>query len=65
MGGNTIQTNGKLFGERGDRRSLARWEQAISDLQDLGLVEDQVGKGAGFEVTHAGFKFADQLATPT
>ena len=63
MGVKEIQTNGKLFGERGNRRSEARWEQAVSDLQSLGLIEDKVGKGQVFEVAHAGFEFAAKLAT--
>ena len=64
MGVKEIQTNGKLFGERGNRRSEARWEQAIRDLQSLGLVEDKVGADQIFEVTHSGFEFAKNLATP-
>ena len=64
MGGAKIQTNAKLFGERGNRRSEARWEQAISDLQAFSLVEDRLGKGQGFAVTHAGFELAAKLAKP-
>ena len=61
--GVAIKTNGKGFGEMGNRRSEARWEQAVQDLLDQGLVEDRKGKGEVFEVTHKGFDIADSLGT--
>ena len=60
-GGLSISTHGKSFGEIGDGRSEARWEQAIRDLLDHGLVEDTTGEGKMFEVTHRGFQSADGL----
>ena len=54
-GGLTIQANGKSFTERGNAKSEARWEQALEDLLDYGLVTDPRGKGQVFEVTHRGF----------
>ena len=60
-GGLTIQANGKSFTERGNARSEARWEQALEDLLDYGLVTDPRGKGQVFEVTHKGFQVADGL----
>ena len=62
-GGLTIQANGKSFTERGNARSEARWEQALQDLLDDGLVKDPKGKGQVFEVTHKGFEVADGLVT--
>ena len=58
-GGLSISTHGKSFGEIGDGRSEARWEQAIRDLLGHGLVEDPTGEGKVFEVTHRGFQSAD------
>ena len=60
-GGLSISTHGKSFGEIGDGRSEARWEQAIRDLLDHGLVEDPTGEDKLFEVTHRGFQTADVL----
>ena len=60
-GGLTIQANGKSFTERGNAKSEARWEQALEDLLDYGLVTDPRGKGQVFEVTHKGFQVADSL----
>ncbi len=62
MGGLYIQVNGKVFPEVGNRRSEARWDRALKDLLVLGLVESLGGKGEVFEVTHAGFQLADELA---
>ena len=63
MGGVAITTNGKGFGEMGNRRSEAKWEQAIRELLNQGLIEDQKGQGNAFEVTHKGFDIADGLGT--
>ena len=62
MHGIIIQTNRKQFGETGDRRSEARWEQAVEELLEQGLIQDSDGSGNHFEVTHKGFQVADQLA---
>ena len=61
MGGVAIKTNGKGFGEMGNRRSEAKWEQAINDLIDHGFVEDREGTGEVFNVTHRGFQVADGI----
>ena len=64
-GGLEISANGKSFVETGDAkseaRSKARWQQAIRELVDHGLIEDPTGKGQIFEVTHSGFQLADNL----
>ena len=65
LGGLSISTNGRSFAETGDAnseaRSEARWQQAIQDLVDHGLIEDPTGKGQMVEVTHSGFQLADSL----
>ena len=58
-GGLIIQTNRTSFAEVGDRRSEARWDQALRDLLGLDLIES--GGGDLFEVTHYGFQVADEL----
>ena len=62
-GGLTIQAHGRTFAERGNARSEARWEKALQDLLNRGLVKDPKGKGQVFEVTHKGFEIADALGT--
>ena len=61
MGGLTIHTNGKDFGEMGDKRSEARWEQALRELVGHELVTDPRGKDQYFEVTHNGFEIVDHV----
>ena len=65
MGGLSISTNGKSYGEMGNPRSEARWEQAIFDLLDKGLIRDPKGKGQVFEVTPLGFQVAESLGEST
>ena len=66
----SIKANGKEFVEIGNRRSEVKWDQALKDLFDLGLVKDSEGdgedfevtyNGEGFEVTHKGYQVADVL----
>ena len=61
--GLNVETNGRNFVKMGKSRSAARWEHAIQDLLDQGLVGDRKGKGEVFEVTHKGFEVADGLGT--
>ena len=61
--GLNVETNGRNFVKTGNRRSAARYEQAIQDLRDHGLVKDPKGKGEVFEVTQKGFEIADGLGT--
>ena len=61
-GGQFLRTNGKHFGEMGDRRSEAKWEGALSDLLSTGLlVEDEAHRGKFFQVTREGFEVIDSL----
>ena len=60
-GGLSIGTNGKSFGELGDVRSEARWDQAIQELLSQEFIDDPKGEGRLFEVTYRGFQLADGL----
>ena len=61
LSGLTINANGKKFVEKGNRRSEARWENALNELIESGLVENQNGKGHVFWITHKGFEYVDHL----
>ena len=63
LGGTFIKTNGKNFGEAGNRRSIARWESAIVELVDLNYLEDPTGKDSFFQPTHKGFEAAENLGS--
>ena len=56
-----IQAGGKSFVESGDKRSEARWNGALEELLNYGLVNDPTGKGQLFDVTREGFEVADEL----
>ena len=59
--GKIIQTHSKQFAKQGDRRSEARWEQAMGELIEYGFIQDPTGSGKSYEVTHLGFQAADEL----
>jgi hypothetical protein len=61
LGGRAIQSNGKTFGDSGDRRSMARWEYALDQLVAKGLVVPRGDKGQLFEVTQPGYEMADAI----
>lgn len=61
MGGLGIQTNGRQFAERGNPRSEAEWDGALTQLRDLVLVQDLGHKGEVFKMTDAGYQIADLL----
>lgn len=56
-----ISVNSKQLVEDRDRRSEARWRSAIDELVRSGYLEDRVGKGEVFSLTHAGFTAAELL----
>lgn len=62
MGGTDIQTNGKNIIPSKDRRDIAKWEQALQELANLGLVVARGHKGEIFEVTNLGYQIADMVA---
>jgi len=60
-GGLTIQTNDRNMVEDQHPRTQARWEGAVTELQNLGLVDDRGHKGTIFVVTDEGYRVADLL----
>lgn len=62
LSGQAIQTNGVNFADSGDRRSIARWEAAIEQLQREELIVERGYKGEVFEITAQGFEVAEKLA---
>lgn len=62
LGGETaIQTNRKNLVPSNVRREVAKWEQALKELVDKGLVVERGNKGEVFELTHAGYQAADLI----
>lgn len=62
MGGTDIQVNGKNVIASGERREVAKWEQALSELISLNLVVERGQKGEFFEVTNRGYQIAEMIA---
>lgn len=56
-----IQANNKQFVTNGDPKSRAKWEYALKDLVNNGLVEEKGYKGEIFEVTHIGYQVAQKI----
>lgn len=61
MSGLFLQTNGRQMCERQDPRSEAKWQGAIRELVQQGLIEGRGHKGEVFNVTSEGFRVADEL----
>jgi hypothetical protein len=61
LGGTAIQTNGKNLIPSNNRREIAKWEEAMSELVGLGLIVARGYKGEMFEVTNLGFQIADMI----
>jgi hypothetical protein len=59
--GLTIQTNDRNMVDDQHPRTQARWEGALNELENVGLVEDRAHKGAIFAVTDEGYRVADLL----
>ena len=59
--GPQIKVNGKTLNELGNPRSDVKWEEAIDDLIERGLVKDDSGKGTLFSLTDKGYTVADSL----
>ena len=60
-----IRANRKHFGERGNKRSEAKWRRALKELVDRDLIQDTSGGGKVFNVTDKGFEFVDGLENLT
>jgi len=61
MEGTIIQAGGQQMAEMGDRRDEARWEAALQELVERGLLEPRGHKGEVFAVTNRGYEQADIL----
>ncbi len=64
MGGALVQVGQENYAGDGDARSQARWEGAVDELEQLGLIAAQGNKREIFKVTRGGFDAADQIAKP-
>lgn len=62
IGGTNIQANGKNFVPSNERREVAKWEQALEELLNKGLIVDLGHKGEVFEVSNLGYQIADMIA---
>lgn len=62
IGGTDMQTNGRNLISSGERREVAKWEQALKELVDLELVIKRGHKGELFEVSNLGFQIAEMIA---
>lgn len=62
IGGTDIQVNGKNVIPSGERREVAKWEQALSELVALDLVVERGQKGEFFELTNRGYQIAEMIA---
>jgi hypothetical protein len=62
IGGTDIQTNGKNVIPSGERREVAKWEQALKELIALDLVVARGQKGEFFELTNLGYQIAEMIA---
>lgn len=61
IGGTAIQTNGKNLIPSDEHREVARWEQALDELIQKGLVVARGHKGEVFEVSNLGYQIADMI----
>ena len=61
IGGTDVQTNGKNLIQSKDRREVAKWEAAIEELVENGLLIERGHKGEVFEVTNFGYQVADMI----
>lgn len=62
FGGTSVQAGGQQFAEMGNDRSRAQWKAAVEELEQAGLIEARGFKRQIFDVTHRGYKLADDLA---
>ena len=60
MSGVAISSGGKSFIDEGDRRSEARWEAALEELENYDLIRDAGHSREVFQLTANGYKAADQ-----
>lgn len=61
IGGQHLLTNEKQFGDSRDRRSQARWEHALEQLENERLVVAAGDKRQIFKLTERGYQLADKI----
>ena len=59
LDGRTISTNNALFTKSNDKKVIARWVSALSELVNQGYVK-RINSNI-YEVTYSGYNFADQI----
>lgn len=62
IGGTDVQTNGKSLISGSERREVAKWEDALTQLINEELVIARGAKGEIFEITNLGYQIADMIA---
>jgi predicted transcriptional regulator len=61
MAGSLIKAGEIVFGNTADHREIARWENAVEELESQGLIVAKGNKREVFEVTDKGYRRADEL----
>lgn len=61
LSGTDVQAGNHNFVENNDRRSVAKWEAAVDQLEEYGLTEDKAGKREIYFLTDGGYRVADGL----
>ncbi|MCH7963256.1 MAG: DUF4062 domain-containing protein, partial [Bacteroidetes bacterium] len=59
--GTSIQTNNKVLIESENAREIAKWESALEELDNKGLIKPEGYQGEAFKVTKKGYEVADLL----
>jgi hypothetical protein len=61
LGGTDIMVAGQRFNDPEDRRSVARWEDAVDQLYSVGFIKDETGKRQVYTVTTRGYQAIERL----
>ena len=59
LGGLLIHALPYVFADGNDHRESMRWDEALSELENNGLIRPLSAKRQVFEVTHRGYQVAD------
>jgi hypothetical protein len=62
IGGSELNTNNKNLIPSTDRRELAKWESALQELVDQGLLKARGYKNKIFDITNLGYQIADMIS---
>jgi hypothetical protein len=61
VGGISLIANDERFFDHGGARDLARWDAALGELEERGLIQPDFAREI-FQISHSGFALADELA---